>query len=86
MREERACTGLHSYTPFHTLWHKSSLLQTAAKFLGSAPVVALPSITPARVGVDRQRCLNDSRYNIGVLLGVYTEMLQVSNFIWQTCK
>ncbi len=45
IREERKCTGLHSYTSFHTLCHKTSLLKTPAKFLGSAPEVALPSTT-----------------------------------------
>ncbi len=41
----RACTGLHPYTLFHTLWRKPSLLKTASNCLGSAPVVALPSTT-----------------------------------------
>ena len=45
IREERACTGLHLYTLFHTLWHTPSLLKMVSKFLGSAPVVALPSTT-----------------------------------------
>ena len=33
------------YTLFHTLWRTPSLLKMVSKFLGSAPVVALPSTT-----------------------------------------